>query len=54
LRAGADPYAKVKAGGATGLRLANRGRRTAKGSVVKDYETIKVIQQAQAMIAGNN
>ena len=48
LRAGADPYSPVH--GHTALDLADVGRRGARGSVVRHYETIKIIRRAQAMI----
>ena len=48
LRVGADPYSKIH--GRTALDLADLGRRAAKGSAVRHYETIKIIRQAQAMV----
>ena len=48
LRVGADPFAEVH--GRTALDLADIGRKRYRGSVVKHYETIKIIRQAQAMI----
>ena len=50
LRSGADPYARV-GNNRTALHLAHEGRERAIGSAVRHYETIKIIRQAQAMIA---